>query len=126
MTDLGQFFEQLRDLDLAVVAVTATLDAAGTLGPVGGLRAKVLAAAEAGAKLGALRVGVVGADQPDVPAALECEDAAPLRIIRARDLGQAVERLYEDHGPRAALRRHVRESCAHLDLLGRPVPLERL
>ena len=85
--DPAQFLERLKDLDLSEVAITAALDAEGRLGPVGGLRAKLLGAAddaatppwlreaESAALLGELRLVVIAEKQPDVPPALEREDA---------------------------------------------------
>lgn len=116
--------DHLRALDLAQVGITATVDAAGRLGPVGGLWAKILAAARDAATLGLLRVVVVAGAQPDVPAELLREAAFPLRAVRAATLPEAVARLYEEHGPRQAIRRHERERAATLEILGRPVPLE--
>ncbi|HXG21627.1 MAG TPA: HEAT repeat domain-containing protein [Methylomirabilota bacterium] len=113
--------DQLQTLDLTQVAVTAVIDATGRLGSVAGLWSKLLAAAREAATLGLLRLVVVAADQPDVPAELEHASAFPLRIIRASTLQEVVAKLYEEHGPQQAVRQYERDQCATLDLLGRPV-----
>lgn len=116
--------EQLDALDLAQVAVSATIDARGNLGPVGGLWPKLLAAARQAADLGVLRMVVVSDVQGDVPADLLKPDAAPLRVLKAATLAEVVACLYEEHGPRAAVRMYERRLCAQMDLLDAKVSLE--
>lgn len=120
-----QLVEWLRALDLAQVTITATIDPSGRLGSVGGLWPKLLAAAEDAATLGLLRAVGVSDQQLDVPEELEKDDASPLRVIQAATLEAAVEKLYEEYGPRAAMRQHEREQCASLDILNKPVPIEK-
>ncbi len=122
-TDDALLAEQLQALAVAQVTVTAAIDAAGRLSPVGGLWPKLLAAAQEAATVGLLRAIVVSAEQPDIPSELEHENAAPLRLLRAATLSEAIQTLYEEHGPRHAVRRHEQTHCATLDLLGRPVSL---
>src|SRR6266540_1177689 len=118
------FADWLQALELAQVTITATINPSGRLGSVGGLWPKLLAAAKEAATLGLLRVVVVAEDQPDVPTELEKDDASPLRILRAATLQEAVQKLYEEHGPRETVRRYERAQCASIDLLGKSVPLE--
>ena len=115
--------EQLQLLDLTQVTVTAMVEPSGRLGSVKGLWPKLLAAANEAATLGLVRTVVIAADQPDVPPELELVTTSPLRVLRAATLHDAIVKLYEEHGPRQAVRRHEREQCATLDLLGRPVSL---
>ncbi len=123
--DNKQFAEWLRALELAQVTLTATIDPSGRLGPVGGLWPKLLAAAKEAAMLGLLRAVVVAEEQPDVPKELEKDDTSSLRVTRAATLQEAVQKLYEEQGPREAVRRHERVQCASIDLLGRSVPFEK-
>jgi HEAT repeat protein len=123
--DTKRFVEWVQALELVQVTITATIDSSGRLGAVGGLWLKLLAAAEEAAKLGLLRMVVVAEDQPNVPTTLEQDDASPFRILRAATLQEAVGKLYDEYGPREAVRRHEREQCASIDLLGRAVPLEK-
>ena len=125
----------LQTLDLAKVAVTATVDPEENLGAVGGLWSKMRAAAQvrgpesalrAAASLGLLHAVVVAAAQSDVPPELLAPEAFPLHLIQAASLEQAVEKLYEEHGPRWAVRQHEREKCANLEIIDRSVPLARL
>jgi len=118
--------DQLRLLDLTQVTITAMVEPTGRLGSVKGLWAKLLAAAHEAATIGLVRTVVVAADQSDVPHELEHVTASPLRIVRAATLQDAVTTLHEEHGPRQAVRRHERQQCATLDLLGRPVSLDAL
>lgn len=115
--------ERLQALTLASVTITAAIDASGQLSPVGGLWPKLLAAAKEAATVGLLRTIVVASEQTDIPRELEQEAASPLRVLRAATLHEAVNRLYEEHGPRHAVRHYEREHCAALPLLGRPVSL---
>jgi HEAT repeat protein len=115
--------EWLHALELAQVAVTATVDPAGQLGAVGGIWPKLLAASKEAGQLGLLRLVVVAADQTDVPSELLVPEAFPLRILQTATLEEAVHKLYEEHGPRRAVRTFVREQCAMLDILGASVPL---
>lgn len=110
--------EWLHALELDRVTLTATLDASGCLGAVGGLGSKLLAAAKEAAVLGLLRVVIVSSDQLDVPPELLEPEAFPLRVMQAATLRQAVEKLHEEHGPRSAVRQHERKQCARLDVLG--------
>jgi HEAT repeat protein len=123
--DNAQLVEWLQALEVAQVTVTATIDPSGRLGSVGGLWPKLLAATREAAQLGLLRVVVVSAEQSDVAAELLAPDASPLRVVKAATLQEAIEKLYEEHGPREAVRRSERKHCARIDLLGRSVPLER-
>src|SRR5919197_999296 len=118
------FADWLQALELAQVTLTATITPSGRLGSVGGLWPKLLAAAKEAATLGLLRIVVVSDEQPDVAPELLKPEAAPLRVMRAATLREAVQKLYEEHGPREAVRRHERAQCASIDLLGRSVPLE--
>ena len=115
--------ERLAALDLAQVAVTATIDEAGNLGAVAGLWEKLQAAALQAANLSLLRRVVVADQQAGVPPELLRPNAVPLRVIRAATLAQAVGEIYEEHGPRFAVREHERQACADLDILGRPAPI---
>ncbi len=115
--------ERLQALALAAVTITAAIDASGHLSPVGGVWTKLLAAAKETATVGLLRTIVVAAEQADIPAELEHETASPLRVLRAATLHDAINRLYEEHGPRHAVRQYERAHCATLHLLGRPVSL---
>lgn len=116
--------EQLQAIDFAQVAITAAIDPAGRLHAVGGLWPKLLAASKEAAQLGLLRFIVVAADQADITPELLAPEAAPLRVLRAATLHDAIQQIYEQHGPREAVRRHERVQCARLDLLGRSVPIE--
>jgi HEAT repeat protein len=118
----------LQAIDLSRVAISAALDEHGNLNPVGGMdAAKPLAAFEQAAKLGGPRVLIVSNHQVEIAEGdprLE-PDAFPLRIIKAPDLKTAVERLYEDDGPRHAVREWERNDCGKLELIdGRKVALE--
>src|SRR6266511_3391080 len=112
--DHKQFVESLQSLELAQVSVSATIDSSGRLGSVGGLWPKLLVAAKDAATVGLLRAVVVAKDQPDIPKELEQDDAFPLRVLRATTIQEVVGKLYEEHGPREALRQHEREQCARL------------
>ncbi|MGE0679718.1 MAG: NACHT domain-containing NTPase [Candidatus Binatia bacterium] len=115
--------EWLHTLELAQVAVTATVDPAGRLGAVGGIWPKLLAASKEAGQLGLLRIVVVAAEQTDVPSELLAPEAFPIRILQTATLEEAVHTLYEEHGPRRAVRTFVREQCTRLDILGASVPL---
>ena len=115
--------DRLQALALTSVTITAAIDASGHLSPVGGLWPKLLAAAKEAATVGLLRTIVVASEQADIPSELEQETAAPLRVLRAATLHDAINRLYEEHGPRHAVRQYEREHCAALPLLGRAVSL---
>src|SRR5262245_7318211 len=121
--DNTQWAEWLRALELAQVTITATIDPTGRLGSVGGLWPKLLAASKDAATLGLLRIVVVAEEQPDVAPELLTPDASPLRVLKAATLQEAVQKLYGEHGSREAVRRHEREQCARLDLLGKSVPV---
>ncbi len=110
-----------QHLDLSQVAITAAITPAGRLQPIAGLWAKLLAAANAAATTGLVRTVLVAADQPDVPVELE-QESSPLRLVRAATLQEALDKLYEEHGPRQAVRSYEHQQCATLDLLGRLVP----
>jgi hypothetical protein len=128
MTDREQILECLHSLDLSQIALTATIDREGRLGPVGGLWPKLSVATDEAARMGLLQVVGIAADQDDVPEPLKNPDAAPLRVIQGRTIEDLLEGLYEEHGPRAAVRRHYRDACASLELVGKkaPAPLEPL
>jgi hypothetical protein len=98
------------------VTITAAIDASGHLHPVGGLWAKLLAAAKEAATVGLLRTIVVASEQADIPLELEQETASPLRVLRAATLYDAINRLYEEHGPRHVVHQYEREHCAALSL----------
>src|SRR5262245_44573442 len=121
--DNTQWAEWLQALELAQVTITATIDPTGRLGSVGGLWPKLLAASTDAATLGLLRIVVVSDEQPDVAPELLTPDASPLRVLKAATLQEVVQKLYEEHGPREAVRRHEREQCASLDILGKSVPV---
>lgn len=121
--DENRLTEWLHTLELAQVAVTATVDSAGRLGAVGGIWPKLLAASKEAGQLGLLRIVVVAAEQTDVPAELLTPNASPIRILQTATLEEAAHKLYEEHGPRRAVRTFVHEQCAMLDVLGAPVPL---
>ena len=122
----SELVARLRALDLSGVSLTAAVDPQGRLSPVGGLWEKLLAAARQAAALGLLRTVVVSLEQQGVPPELERPDAAPLRVLRAADLRQAVDLLYRQHGPRFAVREHERQECGQLQLLDKSVPLQDL
>ena len=61
-----------------------------------------MAAAKEAAVGQVLRIVVVAEAQSDVPPELEKSTATPLRVLRAATMKQAVERLYQEYGPRAA------------------------
>jgi len=103
--------EWLRALDLSSVAITATIDAEGRLGPVASLWPKLLVAARAAADLGLLRLVIVAAEQPDVPKELLEASAMPLRVVQADSLWAAVELAWK-YAP-AGLDRL--KALAHLD-----------
>ncbi|MBI3249871.1 MAG: HEAT repeat domain-containing protein [Deltaproteobacteria bacterium] len=113
--------QEEQHLDLSQVAITAAIAPTGRLEPIKGLWAKLLAAASAAATTGLVRTVLVAADQPDVPVELEHE-SSPLRLIRAATLREALDKLYEEHGPRQAVRHYEHQQCLTLDLLGRLVP----
>ena len=121
--DNTQWVEWLQALELAQVTITATIDPVGRLGPVGGLWPKLLAAATDVATLGLLRVVVVAEEQSDVAAELLAPDASPLRVLQAATLQEAVQRLYEEHGAREAVRRYEQEQCAILNILDKSLPI---
>lgn len=73
-----------------------------------------------------LRVVVVAEGQPHVPVELTKDEAFPLRVIRAATFQEAVETVYYEHGPRHAVCQYERAQCAQLEILDRPVSLERL
>lgn len=85
--------ERLRGLELDRIAISATIEPSGALGPVGGLWPKLLAAAEESSKLGLLRVVVVAEGQTDVPSALLEPNASPLRVVTAATIEEAIEKL---------------------------------
>ena len=58
--------EWVQALELAQVTISAAIDPAGRLGPIGGLWPKLLAAARDAASLGLLRIVVVAEEQSDV------------------------------------------------------------
>src|ERR1700752_4845132 len=111
------FTAWLQALELAQVAITATIDPTGRLRKVGGLWPKLLAAAEEAARLGLLRVVVVRQEKGDVAQELTAPPASPLRVIQAATLQEAVEKLYAEHGPRAAVCQYERAQCANLEIL---------
>lgn len=115
--------DRLQALALASVTITAAIEVSGHLRPVGGVWPKLLAAAREAATVGLLRTIVVASEQADIPSELEQETASPLRVLRAATLHDAINLLYEEHGPRHAVRQYEREHCATLHLLGRPVSL---
>ncbi len=49
----------------------------------------------------------------------------PLRFIPAATLEEAVQKLYEEHGPRFAVRQYERKQCEKLDILGNLVSIEQ-
>lgn len=110
-----------QHLDFSQVAITAAIAPTGRLAPIKGLWEKLLAAASTAATTGLVRTVLVAADQPDVPVELEHE-SSPLRLVRAATLQEALDKLYEEHGPRQAVRHYEHQQCAALDLLGRLVP----
>ena len=115
----------LKILDLHGVGVTATITADGTLQPVGGLWEKLGAQTMDCVRRGLLQIIVVATDQADVPAEYLQENAEPLRILKASSLANAVRQLTAQTGVQRALIAYEREACQSLDILGRPVPLER-
>jgi HEAT repeat protein len=125
MTKGGKRTERLHALELERVALTAVLDPAGRLRAVGGLWEKLLAAAQEAGELGLLRTVVVAKEQRGVPEQMEQPDAFPLRIIRIATLDDAVKKLYEEHGPRAFVRRYEQQQRATMEILDRVVPIEK-
>jgi predicted NACHT family NTPase len=119
--------ELLGKLDLGSITITAAVGEDGSLAPVGGLFPKLLAAAEEAARLGVLRIVVVADKQTDVPQELLHEEAFPLRVIQASTLQEAVQKLYEEYGPRFAVRQYERDRCTTLDIdiLGKSVPMKQ-
>ena len=121
------FITWLQALELLKATVTATIDSRGHLGKVGGLWPKLLAAAEATASLGLLQVVIVAQEQEDVAAELTDPTASPLRVIKAATLQEAVEKLYAEHGPRAAVCQHELKECSELQRLDEwhePLPID--
>jgi PDZ domain-containing secreted protein len=86
--------------DLSQVAMTATIDAAGNLGPVDGLWEKLGAARELAGR-GLLRFVLVAANQDDPAGALKPVRSVgdPLTVLKARTLKDAIERLDQHLGP---------------------------
>ena len=123
LMDNTQLVEWLQALELAQATITATIAPTGRLGPVGGLWPKLLAAAKESASLGLLRVVVVAAEQPEVAQELLAPDSFPLRVVKAATLQEAAQKLYEEHGPRQAVRQYEGQHCVSIELLGRSVPL---
>jgi HEAT repeat protein len=119
MADREQISEWLRAVDLSKLACTAALDAGGGLSKVGGLWEKLAAAAEGMARMGLLGIVATAAEQDDVPEPLKDPKASPLRVLQGNSLEELLERLYEEDGPRAAVRRHYRETSASLELPGK-------
>ena len=118
-----RLLDWLQAVDLSRVAISAALDEYGNLRPVGGIDAKQIAAFDSAAKLGGPRVLIVSDRQPEIVTGdprLE-PDAFPLRIIKVPTLTKAVESLYEDDGPRHAIRESERAACGTLELLDRSV-----
>jgi HEAT repeat protein len=124
MTNRGLVLRWLQATDLSKVALTAAIDDHGNLGPVGGLWPKLAAAAEEAARMGLLQLVGTAENQDDVPEPLKNPDASPLRVVQGKTLEDLLERLYEEDGPRAAVRKYERTACGKLDLLGRRVELE--
>jgi HEAT repeat protein len=121
-----KLYDWLQAIDLSRVAISAALDEHGKLGPVGGMDiAKPLAAFEQAAKLGGPRVLIVSDQQAEILDGDPRLDpgAFPLRIIKAPTLTKAIESLYEDDGPRHAIRESERAACSTLELLDRTAPL---
>lgn len=125
MHNAAQLAEWLQTLALEQVAVTATIDSTGRLGAVGGLWPKLLAASKEAAQMGLLRLVVVAEDQTDVTQELLDPTATPLRVLKAATLQDVIEQLYEEHGPRFALKQYEREQCATIEILGVSVPIEQ-
>jgi HEAT repeat protein len=119
MVDREQILEWLRAVDLSRLACTAALQADGTLEKIGGAWQKLAAAAEEMARMGLLGIVATAAEQDDVPEPLKVATGAPLRVLQGKSLEDLLERLYEDDGPRGAVRRHYAETCANLELPGK-------
>jgi HEAT repeat protein len=115
----------LKTLDLHGVGVTATIEPDGTLRPVSGLWEKLGAQTIDCVQRGLLQVVVVAADQTDVPAEYLREDAEPLWVLKAGSVADAVHLLTTHTRARRAIIEYEREACQSLDILGRPVSLER-
>jgi hypothetical protein len=115
--------DDLRGVELERVSVTAAIEADGMLRPVGGLWEKLGAQVMDLAQRRLLHTVVVAEGQEDVPLDYLRENADLLRVIRARNIADAVRRLNEQSLPQRTVRRHEREVCKHLDIFGRRVPL---
>lgn len=89
-----ELLESLLELDLSVVAATATVTEDGKLGAVGDIWAKQEKAVQTAADARLLNIVVVSQDQHGVLDSLLTHDAAPLRVIRAHSVAEAVEGLY--------------------------------
>ncbi|MBC7257162.1 MAG: hypothetical protein H5T66_13775, partial [Chloroflexi bacterium] len=114
----------IREISLEDVATSATVDANGRLGSVGGLGDK-LAAAQKAASQGLLRAFVAAeAQRREILSPLLEPDASPLRCIAAQNLPAALEQLYEALGPRQALRKKILEGSATFRILDREVPID--
>jgi HEAT repeat protein len=129
MSPKTEISQRLRALDLSGVTFSAAIDAKGRFSPVGSLDAKLLALfnrLEEEARLGGPQIAVVAENQLGIRDGLLAPDAWPLRVIKAGSLEEAIERLYEEDGPRAAIRNHEVQTSASLYLLDRTVPLPDL
>ncbi|MGE0682149.1 MAG: hypothetical protein AB7P69_14780 [Candidatus Binatia bacterium] len=98
------------------------MDAAtGKLCTVGDLWRKLQPAREL-PRAGLLRVVVVADAQEEAPREW-LEDGHPLRIIKAKDVADAIRQL-NDLSPRQVILQHERKACATLEILGRPTLFE--
>jgi HEAT repeat protein len=126
MASRDQILHWLRPVDLSKLALTAAIDGNGKLRQVGGLWEQLSAAAQEAGRMGLLRAVATSADQNDVPEPLKDPNASPLQVLQGESVEVILQRLYEEHGPRAAVRRYERHACGKLELPDRKVPIEKL
>jgi HEAT repeat protein len=117
----------LLAIDTTRIAVTAAIDERGVLQPIGGITPKMIALFEQAAKAGGPRILVVAEKQEGIDARLEkANPSFPFRVLRAGSLEDGVKKLYEEDGPRGALRRFEADQTRGLELIGHDKPVSLL
>ncbi len=112
----------LKNLDFDGIAVTAAIDATGTLCPVG--RWSIWEKLVGQTMFFGIRIVLVAKDQEGVPPELEKPDAHPLRVIRATTLRDVVTKIHEESRPRQAVCAFERDKTQHLEVFDLALPIQ--